>query len=244
MRKSSITQVHKTGAHARLQERYDRMWSESIGDIRTGNIEPDPVLAAGLPDDRRCLTVIARPSPSVRRRVSALLAALRDLEPDQYYYASSDLHVTVLSLFTPAVENGRFFARKEQYMTAIDAALRNVPAIRIEFSGVTTSPAAVMIQGFCENDALNEVRDVLRGQLRSRGLVEGLDGRYRLETAHITVARFRARLRDSESFASALERARRLPIGVTNITGICLVKNDWYMSRQSLETIKCYRLQL
>jgi len=54
----------------------------------------------------------------------------------------------------------------------------------------------------------------------------------------MTVARFRARLRDSGQFAAALERARRLPFGATTITSVSLVKNDWCMSRRTLETIK------
>jgi 2'-5' RNA ligase len=174
--------------------------------------------------------------------VAAFLSELRRLEQDQHYYAPSELHVTVLPLFTATVEHERFFARTEQYAAAVDSALRKLAPIRIEFDGVTASPAAIMIQGFCENEALNRARDALRRQVRSRGLAGGIDGRYRLETVHMTVARFRARLRDSEQFAATLEQARHLPFGVTDITSINLVKNDWYMSRRITETIERYHV--
>jgi 2'-5' RNA ligase len=242
MNKSRTTLVFNEKARDHLQERYDRLWSASIGDIRAGNIKQDSVLAAGLADRRRGLTVIARPSPSVRQRVAAFLGELRSREPDQYYYAPSDFHVTVLSLFTATVEHERFLAQSEQYVAAVDLALRNMPPIQIEFAGITASPAAVMVQGFCENEALNEAREALRWQLRSRGLAEGVDRRYRLETAHMTVARFPAPLQNSKQFATTLERARRLPFGVANITRVSLVKNDWYMSRQTIETIERYQL--
>ena len=99
-----------------------------------------------------------------------------------------------------------------------------------------------MIQGFFSNDALNDLRDDLRNQLEGRRLAEGLDRRYRLETAHMTVARFRAPLWDGEQFVTALERARQRAFGVMSIGSLSLVKNDWYMTRHALETIKRYRL--
>lgn len=242
MSKSGPTQVLQSGARVRLQERYDRLWSVTIGKIQAGNIEPDPILAAGLQDRRRGLTVVALPSPHVRHHVAALLGQLRDIEPDQHYYAPSELHVTVLSLFTATLEYEPFLAQMKQYMAAVDSALRKASAIRIEFVGVTASPGAIMIQGFFENESLNGLRDALRRQLRFRGLMEAVDGRYRLETAHMTVARFRVPLRDSERFAPALERARHLPFGATHIRSVSLVKHDWYMTRQFIETVKRYRL--
>jgi 2'-5' RNA ligase len=232
----------KRSARDRLQDRYDRLWSATVEDLKAGSIELDPVLAMGFPDRRRGLTVMARPSRAVRQRVAAFLDELCRLEPDQHYYALSELHVTILSLFTATVEHERFLARTEQYVAAVDSALRRVPPIRMEFDGLTASTGAIMIQGFCENEALNDGRDALRRELRSGGFGEDIDGRYRLETAHITVSRFRTHLRDNGKYAATLERARRLPFGATNITSLSLVKNDWYMSRQNLWTIKRYRL--
>lgn len=86
------------------------------------------------------------------------------------------------------------------------------------------------------------IRDNLRRELRVRGLAKNLDGRYRLETAHMTVVRFRARLRDGEGMATALERSRHRRLGTTGIRSLSLVKNDWYMTRQLLEIVKRYRL--
>lgn len=226
----------------RLRERYDRLWSANIGKIRDGAIQQDAVLASGLPDKRRGLTAIARPFPQVRRRVAEFLDDLRRLEPDQHYYAASEFHVTILSLFTATTDYERFLARTGQYVAAVDSAVCHAAPIEIEFAGVTISPGAVMIQGFCDDDALNEVRDALRLQLQANGLAEGVDARYRLETAHMTVVRFRDRLLNGERFATALERARERRFGTTRIRKVSLVKNDWYMTEQALETVARYRL--
>jgi 2'-5' RNA ligase len=69
-----------------------------------------------------------------------------------------------------------------------------------------------------------------------------VDGRYRLETAHVTVARFRSRLRDGARLAAMLERARLRPFGATHVRNLSLVENDWYMTRRVTRTVKRYRL--
>lgn len=226
----------------RLREHYGRLWSAAIGKIRAGKTETDASLAARTVDRRRGMTLIARPSANVRNKVLTFLRELRRLEPEQYYYVAADLHITILSLFTATLEHERFFVHADKYVSAVDAALRKVGPIQVEFTGVTASPGAIMLQGFFDDDTLNDLRDALRRQLRIRRLTQGLDVRYRLETAHMTMARFRAPLRNRETLASALERARRRAFGATSITNLSLVKNDWYMTHKTLETIKRYRL--
>jgi 2'-5' RNA ligase len=226
----------------RLRARYDKWWSETIEKIRAGRVELDPVLEARVQDQRRGLTVIARPSLAVRQHVELFLGDMRYLEPNQYYYTRSEFHLTVLSLFTATVNHAPFFAQTERYVSAVDSALRKVAPFRIEFKGITASPGSVMIQGFFETDALNELRDALRIQLQVRKLADGIDRRYRLESAHMTVARFRAPLCEREQFAKVLDLARRRSFGATTVRSLSLVKNDWYMSHRVTETVKSYRL--
>jgi 2'-5' RNA ligase len=242
MRKRGSPPATQKSSRRRLRKRYDNLWSAAIGKIRTGKIESDRVLAGGLVDRRRGLTLIARPSADVREKVARFLGELRRLEPEQYYYARADLHLTILSPFTATTAHKRFFAHTEKYRAAVESALQKAAPMRIEFTGVTASPGAIMIQGFPDNDALNDLRDNLRQQLRVRGLTRGLDVRYRLETVHMTVARFRAPLRDGKHFAAALTRARRRPFGSMTIKSLSLVTNDWYMTHQTLETLNRYRL--
>ena len=97
-------------------------------------------------------------------------------------------------------------------------------------------------EGF-DDDALNDLRNELRRHLSACGLGAGLDQRYRLQTAHMTVARFREPLRDSRRFAVALEKARRQRFGTATIGSLSLVENDWYMSQSVTETLKRYRLR-
>jgi 2'-5' RNA ligase len=227
--------------HEKLARHYDRLWSEALVRIRAGRIDLDSVLQARLPDLRRGLTVIALPSTDTRNRVMKFVRELRRIEPNQYYCAPSDMHLTILSLFTATVKHQPFIARKEEYISAVDSVLQNFSPLRIEFRGVTASPGTVMVQGFADSNGLNVLRGTLRRELRRRGLSGGLDERYRLETAHMTVVRFRDQLIDTRKFLAALEHARGRAFGMTHITTLALVKNDWYMTRRILETLKRYR---
>jgi 2'-5' RNA ligase len=172
--------------------------------------------------------------------VVSFLRELRRLEPAQYYYTTAEFHLTVLSLFTATLDSAQFFDEKDRYILAVDAALKRTSPIRIAFKGVTASPDAVMIQGFFETDQLNVLRDCLRAQLRVRGLEKGIDKRYKLQTAHMTVVRFRDPLRHAERFAESLEQARHRPFGVTIVRSFILVENDWYMSRRTTVSLKRY----
>lgn len=230
----------ESAVHRRLRTRYDRLWRQAFGRIRAGKIDVDPVLQVQVPDRRRGLTVIARPTPTVIRSVAEFLRELRRLEPDQYYYTASEFHLTILSLFIATVEFEKFFAQMARYTAAVDAALKRIAPIRIVFEGITASPGTVMIQGFFENERLPELRDRLRRQLRLRGLDQGVDERYKLQTAHMTVARFRAPLRHAERFATALAQARRRPFGESTVRSFALVENDWYMSRRTTVSLKRY----
>lgn len=225
-----------------LRAHYTQLWETGIERIRTGNVEVDPVLAGSGADLRRGLSLMFRPSSVVQRRVLAFLNQLRQFEPSQYYYAPSEMHVTFLSLFTATVNHAKYFAQASQYREAVDCVVPKVAPFEIEFCGISASPGAVMLQGFFKNGVLNDGRDCLRAELRSRGLGEALDTRYRLTSAHMTVLRFRQPLRDGKAFAERLEAYRDFDFGKTRAGMLHLVKNDWYMSDGSIEELKRYRL--
>jgi 2'-5' RNA ligase len=225
-----------------LQTRYDQLWSDGIAQIRAGAVEVDAVLAARKPDQRRGLTVIARPSARVKQTIACFVRKLRHIDPQQYYYLPAEFHVTVLSLFTATADHEPFFALQDRFVAAVDGVLKRLTPICIRFIGVTVSPGTVMVQGFLEGEDLNRLRDDLRHQLRDNDLATTVDQRYRLCTAHMTIARFRCPMQDSAAFALALEGARRRVFGTTTVREMFLVSNDWYMSRRATRSVKRYRL--
>jgi 2'-5' RNA ligase len=224
-----------------LHAYYDAMWTRAHGAIAAGDIERDERVLAG-PDPRRGLTLVARPGAVLRARFDALLERLAQAEPGQYRHPPADMHLTVLSLFTVTEEPGAQLAQLDAYRAAVHAALKGMEAFEIEFAGITLSRGAVMACGYPRGPALETLRERLRIQLRARGLDASLDQRYRLVTAHATLLRFAAPLRQPARFAALLEELRHAPLGSMQVDALELVVNDWYMSSGSLQRVELLRL--
>jgi 2'-5' RNA ligase len=227
-----------------LQDRYDQLWSSHADLVSVGKINIDPILANKGSDHRRGYTVIARPSATTCESVTSFIHQLRVLEPNQYYYDPAELHVTILSLFTATNDFERNAAQFDLYREAVDAALAHVPEFSLEFRGIALTQDALMIQGFPDSAVLNDTREALRKELHLRHLGAGVDGRYRLETAHMTVVRFQNPLISGHALVQFLENFRNHSFGRTQVGEVQLVQNDWYMSRSIVEILKRYQLPI
>jgi 2'-5' RNA ligase len=234
--KNTDDDMTETAANAHLQSHYNTMWDRAFGAIACGDIECDAHLTAAH-DLRRGLTLIARPSQALRARFDAVLDRLSGSEPRQYRHPASDMHVTILSLFTVTENPAPQLLRLDDYRAAVSAALENIEAIEINFSGITISRSAILAQGFPHGPALETLRERLRVQLRARGLHTSLDQRYRLITAHATLFRFVTPLQDAQGFSTLLASTRNEPFGSMHVNEVELVINDWYMSSNSVERV-------
>lgn len=225
-----------------LYPHYDTLWQSHWPEIQRGQISCDPLLLRKETDPRRGISLIARPSAEVSQRISAMLHKLAELEPDQYYYPQSEMHFTILPLFTGTPEYQHKLDRVPIYQQAVLNACQQCQPIAIESIGITVSPSGVMVQGFPSDNKLDLFRDALREQIRQRGFGHELDQRYRLITAHSTVLRFCAPLRHAANFAQALQEYRTSNFGQSQIAQVDLLLCDWYLSSSSLISYGKYQL--
>jgi 2'-5' RNA ligase len=224
-----------------LQSHYDAMWDRAWPAVSRGDVECDPHLIGGL-DPRRGISLIARPDPLLTARLADLQDRLTGADPHQYRQPVSDLHMTVLSLFTVTEHCGPHLARRADYAAAVRAAVAGMPAFDVGLSGITMSRGAVLVRGFPRDGTLERLRTRLRDALRVCGLGAGLDQRYRLVTAHMTVLRFVTPPADPARLAAALAALRDAPLGTMHVDTLELVVNDWYMSSAALEPIERFAL--
>jgi 2'-5' RNA ligase len=225
--------------HTPLAQHYDRLWRSAVASFERGQVRLDPHLPDKQGDARRGYTLMIRPAPGVARRIEAFLAEFDAREPGQYLYRPTEFHVTLLSLFTATEGYQPYFERREAYIGAVERALGGAPPFSIHFRGVTASPGAVMIQGFPQDDTFARLREAVRRELRLAGLGEGLDQRYRIRAAHITVIRFQQPPRDLPGLVRFLSRQRGRDFGTSPVSVIQFVENDWYMSEDRVKVITC-----
>jgi 2'-5' RNA ligase len=227
--------------NADLRSHYDAMWARAFPALASGNVDCDAGLAAS-PDRRRGLTLIARPSPALRASFTTLLDHLVAAEPGQYRYPVPDMHVTILSLFTAVEDSARQLARLDDYRALVRTALDGIAPFDIDFDGIALSPGAIMARGFARGTGLETLRERLRTGLRAQGLDASVDQRYRLVTAHATLLRFTAPLRQPAQFGALLTALRDQPLGRMRVDDVELVINDWYMSSGTLRRVDTLRL--
>lgn len=224
-----------------LEARYQELWNHSTKKFRMGEFELDPMLNAES-DDRYGITLLARPSVSVIEKILQSLKRLSDSAPGQYTYPGTDLHITVLSMIS--CHSGFTLKQidKEAYASLIRSAVRSISPFHITFRGITASPSSVLIQGFPEENRLNELRNQIRTAFQNSGLQHTIDQRYRRKTAHMTAIRFKEPLGDPEKFLKTLSGLRKEEFGSSLIRELEFVGNDWYQRQE--KTVVLERIQL
>jgi 2'-5' RNA ligase len=221
---------------------YQKLWDEALAAFAKGAVQLDPHLANKEQDLRRGISIAIRPSPGVRQQVQRFTDQLTTICPGQYYYQPEELHVTLISLVSGSVA----WRKEMHHLLAYRAIVRDVlprqSVFKISFRGVTASPAAVMIQGFPENDALNQIREAIREAFLRRGFGATLDRRYKISTAHMTVLRFQYPPSNWQKLVTLLQENRATPFGETEVHRAELVWGDWYASAKTLRRLEEYQL--
>lgn len=224
-----------------LQEHYNQLYTKSSEAILAGNYKLDSDLK-NESDSRFGITVLIRPSEAVKANIQLFLAELKAIDPEQYYYADSDIHITVLSIISCYEGFALDQISVEDYIDIIQESINDLGEIKIRFRGVTASPSAIMIQGFPSDETLNTLRDKLRVNFKSSTLQQSIDSRYAISTAHSTVVRFQENLQNPERLMQIVENFRDFDFGEFTVENIELVYNDWYQRDKNTIHLRDFKL--
>lgn len=226
-----------------LEEHYEELYKESISIILSDNYEIDNLIDSDT-EKRLGITLLVRPSIEVKGEVQKFLNELHKVEPNQYYYPNSDIHITVMSIIS--CYDGFDISKIDlsKYIELTRKCLDFRQKINIKFKGVTASPSCIMIQGFTENNSLNNIRDRLRKEFKNSDLEQSLDKRYSIQTAHSTVVRFREKLKQKANFLKIIEKYKHYDFGNFEINTLELVSNDWYQREKNVGKLCEFKLEI
>lgn len=224
-----------------VKKHYSQMWEASLHKFKNQEFEYDPLIGSEN-DTRYGLTLLARPPGNVKEQIIAMLDALKATAPNQYYYPASDLHLTVLSIIScrPGFSLDEIDPKK--YCELIRAAIAAIPPINIHFRGITASSSAVLVQGFPEGNHLEDLRNSLRLIFKQSAIQHTIDKRYQLQTAHMTVVRFKETFSSLDTFLAAAAEFRDSYFGFSEINQLELVGNNWYQQKEKVSNIQTFPL--
>lgn len=215
-----------------LQEHYNELYKKSSKAILAGNFKLDSQIN-NISDSRFGITLLIRPNDEIKANIQSFLDKLKAIDPEQYYYPDSDLHITVMGIISCYDGFSLNKIKIKEYLEIIQQSMVELDTIEIEFRGVTASPSALMIQGFPTDESLNNFRDKLRENFKKSTLEQSIDSRYAIATAHSTVMRFQEKLQNPEKLIDVLEKYRDYNFGNFKVKKLELVYNDWYQREKN-----------
>jgi 2'-5' RNA ligase len=124
----------------------------------------------------------------------------------------------------------------------VQQVIKNTGPFRLHFQGITASPSCVLVQGFFDDQELNQLRAKLRSAFDQSTLQHSIDQRYAIQTAHMTVLRFSQQPANPELFLQKIKALTSVDFGTCLIEELELVGNDWYQRQQNTVLIKRLRL--
>ena len=224
-----------------LTEHYNQLYKSASEAILNGKYNLDSYINNSS-DSRFGITLLARPNEKVNTEIQQFLDKLKAVEPSQYYYPNSDVHITVLSIISCYQGFSLDKIAVEEYVKTIQKSLIDLGEITIEFRGVTASNSAIMIQGFPTDESLNNLRNKLRENFKNSALEQSIDSRYSISTAHSTVMRFTEKLVNPEKLIEITDEFRDYNFGFFKVDKIELVFNDWYQRKENTIHLKNFDL--
>ncbi|OCB71985.1 mutarotase [Flavobacterium piscis] len=215
-----------------LTEHYNQLYKKSSKAILTEQYKLDPQI--NNPSDSRFgLTLLIRPSETIKANIQLFLEEIKAIEPNQYYYPDSDIHITVMGIISCYEGFTLDQINIPEYIDLIEQSLVELDQIEIEFRGLTASPSAIMIQGFPTDESLNIFRNKLRESFKNSTLEQSIDSRYTIAAAHSTVMRFQEKLENTKQLIQVAEKFRDYNFGKFQVKKLELVYNDWYQRERN-----------
>ncbi|WP_018477127.1 2'-5' RNA ligase family protein [Pontibacter roseus] len=224
-----------------LTEHYNNLYQESLQKLQADAYQIDPLIDSPT-DNRFGITLLIRPSGQAKANIQSFLNELKAVEPEQYYYPNSDIHITVMSIISCYAGFNLQQISVPDYISLIQKSLSETGRFSISFQGVTASDSGILIQGFPQDEALSGIRNSLRENFKNSGLQQSIDARYAIQTAHATVVRFRKPFVGKQPFLQVVEQWREVDFGTFEVAKLELVYNDWYQRERSVKPLHSFRL--
>ena len=224
-----------------LQEHYQKLYDESTIKIIADDYQIDPLIDD--PNDLRFgITLVIRPSEKVKNNIQLFLNELKSVEPHQYYYQNQDIHITVMSIISCYQGFQLSSINIDDYIKIIKKSFADFNTTRIQFKGVTVSPSCILLQGFMEDDVINNFRNRLRENFKNSTLEQSIDKRYAIQTAHSTVVRFKELFTHKKDFLKIIEDYRNVDFGTFKVSSVELVYNDWYQREKKVKKLTVFKV--
>jgi len=224
-----------------IDHTYLSMWKDAFSKYSNGIFEIDKSINSE--DNRRGITLVVRPDEKTKKSIRHFLDEVKTVEPNQYYYPDSDLHITILSIISCYDGFDLEKINVDEYIKIIENSLKGFCPFDVCFKGITASLSCIMLQGFADLEMINLLRESIRNGFHNSGLEISIDKRYVIKTMHSTVIRFAEAVTRKDDFLKILEKYREHEFGKFGVNEIEFLYNDWYVRDGNTKVLHSFLLK-
>lgn len=221
---------------------YDRLRQTAMRQLARGDVNTDACLYHIDEDKRLGQSLITRPDKHLASRIDKVVDLFREVEPDQYYYAPEQLHMTIQSIFTATEKYGIMAKEIHGLKDLIGTSLSRIGEFQVLLEGLSPVPDGIIVKGYSQDSALNTVRSELKERLRALVIDPGAIERYPSKTIHLTVVRYKRQLQNKSGVVDLLEKYKDYRFGIYTVQQLYWVKMDWYLTPGKTEILGEFRL--
>ena len=204
-----------------LETVYDALWSRGRSALDNDQLVPEPLPSTGT--TRWGISAVFRPWSSSIADCATTCSAL--VGPQGVVYGEHNLHVTLRSF-----EGWRGNVAEDDealrlYREAVTSIVRDWPAIRIRFRGLTASASGILLQGWPVDD-VQALRTALHDRLVASGSTMGGPEAERVDlrrTVHATLAMYGSTVARPAALSAFIERHRDTDFGEHSFETLSLV---------------------
>lgn len=224
----------------RLEQKYQEIFHVGKDALSAREEHIDHYLQVPDSDHRMGLTLLVTLEGEVIDHFKGVHGALQPIEPYQYYYPASDIHITIMDMV--GAKEGFKFDRNliRQYQEIFEQVIPTIPQFKVHFKGVTTSNGAVIAKGYYD-PALYQLRESVRYMARKRNIF--MEERYESFTAHSTIVRFKDKMRKHGEFLESIRKMDTVDLGSMVVKDIEFVYHDWYNIDYKKVVLSKYQLR-
>ena len=118
-----------------LKEHYNKLYYGAIQKIQSDSYQVDKLIDSDN-DKRSGITLLLRLNDSVKTNIQNFLSEIRIIEPNQYLYRDSDLHVTIMSIISCYDGFKLSQIKIGNYVDTIKKSLSGFSSFKIKFTKV------------------------------------------------------------------------------------------------------------
>lgn len=215
---------------------------EASARLDTGDPKIDERLLDLDGDKGLGLSLIIRPLDGVISLLSKFQEELKHISGDQHFYGPKEFHVAVMTLLAATQPTDITKHPIARYADVLREIVRHHQPFRIQLCGVTATLDCILFNGYYMDGTLDAIRSEIRDRVEELCLSGEIESRYRNDSAHMTVMRFRTRQCVRE-LAQMVRKYEEVDFGMLPVLEIELVLNDWFMSAEKVKILETFKLQ-